>query len=186
MRKLSLLYALLLSALFGVEQEAFADDMWISPQNVTNWSGKGETRTNQCQYKAGDGSIHGVANTIDNNFDTSWNAHPCRKSSWFLVYDLGEEKPVNSIQLRSAGNGWHDPRNFVLYSCSDANGSSCTQIKSCSRSIEEGKNNANNQAYQRCDFTEQKGRYFKITMRAWKKSWGRFREGGGGASEVTA
>ena len=110
-----LIAAVFLSLILLPSQFALGSAKWTNPSEVSHWSGKGEGN-NQCQYKAGD-TVHGVANTIDNNDSTSWNAHPCRKTEWFLVYKLGAQKvDVNAIQMRSVGNGAHDPRTFVISS----------------------------------------------------------------------
>ena len=63
---------------------------WANPKAVLDWTGKGgqdfhDTTGNECQYKQ-----QTVSTTIDDNLETSWNAHPCRPSTpWFIVYDLG-------------------------------------------------------------------------------------------------
>ena len=162
--------AVFLSLILLPSQFALGSAEWTNPSEVTNWSGKGEGN-NQCQYVGGDKSVHGVQNTLDNDATTAWNAHPCRKTEWFLVYKLGAQKvDVNAIQMRSVGNGQHDPRKFVISSCNDAAGTSCAKAKTCTR--------ATNKNYQSCEYAANT-QYVKISMNGWGKRGSTWYDGEG-------
>ena len=150
---------------------------WFSPKTVSHWTGKG-VYSHNCEYTGGNGVTHSAAKTIDNDASTSWNAHPCRQATWELVYDLGSERPIDGVQMRSIGNGWHDPRNFTVASCTDDKGTSCGTPQSCSRTIETGANSDANKAYQACPLSSMSTRYVKVAMKGWGKSGSTFHESG--------
>jgi hypothetical protein len=75
-----------------------------------------------------------------------------------------------------------------VFSCTDANGSSCTKIKDCERDIEDQKVTDSNKSYKSCPFPEsfaKKSRYFKLSMNAWGKRGSTWYEGNGADWQYT-
>ena len=128
----------------------------VTNVEVVDWSGKGEG-SEQCQYKG----TYTAANTIDDDLTTTWNAHPCRKRKWHLTYDLGEQRTVNKVQLRSnsANINAHNPMAFRVYACTSH--TSCnTLLKTCSGRI-------GNTLYQACSLDPKDMQYIKLEFDGW-------------------
>ena len=141
--------------LFGAQPLACED--CVTNVEVVDWSGKGEG-SEQCQYQG----TYTAAKTIDDDLTTTWNAHPCRKQKWHLTYDLGEQRTVNKVLLRSNSVGGHNPKAFRVYKCTSDN--SCdTLLKTCSGRI-------GNTLYQACSLHPTDMQYVKLEFDGWGPS----------------
>ena len=129
----------------------------VTNVEVVDWSGKGDGNE-QCQYQG----TYTAAKTVDDDLSTTWNAHPCRKQKWHLTYDLGEQRTVNKVLLRSNSVGGHNPKAFRVYKCTSDN--SCdTLLKTCSGRI-------GNTLYQACSLHPTDMQYVKLEFDGWGPS----------------
>ena len=157
----------LLCSLFSV-QEVFAEDILDKPQSVTQWSGMNHRKsryTEKCSDGRGYTPDHTIDKMYDDDIETGWNYAACGggEREFKVVFKVDSKKSYKGIAMATAGNGWHDVRNFKVYSCgTDSKGNSCTHLKDCSRTY-------GNQDLQRCDFASTNSTYFKITMKGWGK-----------------
>ena len=126
---------------------AVANEAWITPDSVTDWTRKGDTGESGDNPDCTGYAPHSqyVSNLIDGDLTTAWNPGDCTtlNGEYYAVFDLGSSQTITGLRLASAATSGHNPDEVIWYSCPNQvvsgatlASSDCTLIGTFARNID--------------------------------------------------